>query len=149
MEVKPYNIFISLSYPPDTDTPGYQEEMLSKPTLTKKISESGSVFSAVSVAESIVDGAQNHVYTISTGLDGWFLKQPHSGMTPVNNLFEVTQQIVFASLLRFVGVFYLAYWDFLTFSTHREEEEKESKKKNNGNSTRGSEEKKEENKKKK
>jgi 3-dehydrosphinganine reductase len=144
MEVKPYNIFISLSYPPDTDTPGYQEEMLSKPALTKKISESGSVFSAVSVAESIVDGAENHVYTISTGLDGWFLKQPHSGMTPVNNLFEVTQQIVFASLLRFVGVFYLAYWDILTFSTHREEE---SKKKDTGGSS--AEEKKEEGKKKK
>jgi 3-dehydrosphinganine reductase len=143
MEVKPYNIFISLSYPPDTDTPGYQEEMLSKPALTKKISESGSVFSAVSVAESIVDGAENHVYTISTGLDGWFLKQPHSGMTPVNNLFEVTQQIVFASLLRFVGVFYLAYWDILTFSTHREEE---SKKKDAGGSS--AEEKKKEGKKK-
>jgi 3-dehydrosphinganine reductase len=143
MEVKPYNIFISLSYPPDTDTPGYQEEMLSKPALTKKISESGSVFSAVSVAESIVDGAENHVYTISTGLDGWFLKQPHSGMTPVNNLFEVTQQIVFASLLRLVGVFYLAYWDILTFSTHREEE---SKKKDAGGSS--AEEKKKEGKKK-
>lgn len=44
MEVKPYNIFVSVAYPPDTDTPGYEVEMQTKPELTRKISESGSVF---------------------------------------------------------------------------------------------------------
>lgn len=41
MECKPFNIYISVSYPPDTDTPGYKEEMTTKPDLTKTISESG------------------------------------------------------------------------------------------------------------
>jgi 3-dehydrosphinganine reductase len=30
MELKPYNIYVTLSYPPDTDTPGLKEENLHK-----------------------------------------------------------------------------------------------------------------------
>lgn len=30
MEVKPYNIYVTLSFPPDTDTPGFKEELLTK-----------------------------------------------------------------------------------------------------------------------
>lgn len=30
MEVKPYNIYVTLSFPPDTDTPGFKEENLTK-----------------------------------------------------------------------------------------------------------------------
>lgn len=41
MECKPFNIFVSVSYPPDTDTPGYKVEMTTKPDMTKSISESG------------------------------------------------------------------------------------------------------------
>jgi 3-dehydrosphinganine reductase len=45
MELKPFHIFVSVCYPPDTDTPGYRLEMLSKPAITKLLSESGQVFS--------------------------------------------------------------------------------------------------------
>lgn len=30
MEVKPYNIYVTLSFPPDTDTPGFKEENITK-----------------------------------------------------------------------------------------------------------------------
>lgn len=30
MELKPFNIFVTLSFPPDTDTPGFKEENLTK-----------------------------------------------------------------------------------------------------------------------
>jgi 3-dehydrosphinganine reductase len=30
MEVKPYNIYVTVSYPPDTDTPGFKVENLTK-----------------------------------------------------------------------------------------------------------------------
>ncbi len=54
MELKPYGILISVAFPPDTDTPGYQKEMMTKPEITKKLSESGSVFSAEKVAKDII-----------------------------------------------------------------------------------------------
>lgn len=54
MELRPYKVLVSVAYPPDTDTPGYKVEMESKPFITRKLSESGSVFSAEKVARDIV-----------------------------------------------------------------------------------------------
>lgn len=113
MELKPYNILVSVAYPPDTNTPGYQEEMLSKPLLTKTISETGHVFSASDVANDIVHGSTAGYFGISSGFDGWMLKQAHGGMSPFNSALEVTQQVMMASILRFVASFYVLYWDYL------------------------------------
>ena len=49
------------------------------------ISESGVVFTASTVAEDIVYYSTRGYFGISTGLDGWLLKQLHPGMTPINN----------------------------------------------------------------
>ena len=54
MEVRPYDIFVSVAYPPDTKTPGFDEENLSKPDLTKILLEgSGQLFSASYVAQGM------------------------------------------------------------------------------------------------
>mmetsp|Transcript_64155 Transcript_64155/g.126253 ORF Transcript_64155/g.126253 Transcript_64155/m.126253 type:complete len:339 (-) Transcript_64155:104-1120(-) len=113
MEVKPYNIFVSVSYPPDTDTPGYKEEMLSKPLITRLLSESGQVFSAQQVAQDLVNNSTEGYFAISTGLDGWLLKQLHPGMSPVNHAMEFLQQILFSSFSRFIAAFYVLSWDGL------------------------------------
>lgn len=111
MEVKPYSIYVSVSYPPDTDTPGYQEEMQTKPPLTKKISESGSVFVPQDVAQDLVRYSARGYFGISTGLDGWLLKQVHGGMSPVNNFWEAAQQVLFSGPLRMVAMVYIVMWD--------------------------------------
>lgn len=33
MELKPYNIYVTVSYPPDTDTPGFKEELKDKVSI--------------------------------------------------------------------------------------------------------------------
>lgn len=101
MELKPYHVLVSVCYPPDTDTPGYEKEMLSKPALTKKLSESGSVFKSSDVARDLVTYSGRGYFGISTGLDGWLLKQLHAGMTPANCMWEVVQQILFSSIARY------------------------------------------------
>ena len=111
MEVKPFGIMVSVAYPPDTDTPGYKEEMLTKPDITKKLSESGTVFPATVVASDILNYSSKGYFGISTGLDGWLLKQVHPGMTPCNNIWEVVQGILFSPLCRFIGLFYIIGWD--------------------------------------
>lgn len=113
MEVRPYGITVSVSYPPDTDTPMYKEEMKTKPEITKEISDSSVVMTPQEVARDIVAGVQSHVFSISHGLEGWALKQLHPGMSPLNSLGEVIQQVFFASLLRFVTCFYLVIWEYL------------------------------------
>lgn len=102
-----------MSYPPDTDTPGYKVEMESKPRITQLLSESGSVFPPQHVAADILAGSAAGYFSISTGLDGWILKQLHPGMTPVNHWWEVAQQVLFSSVARFIALFYVTSWDRL------------------------------------
>jgi 3-dehydrosphinganine reductase len=111
MELKPYGIYVSVAYPPDTNTPGYENEMETKPEITKKISESGSVFSSQEVASDIVSSSTAGYFNISTGLDGWMLRQLHPGMSPVNNLFECIQPVLFAPLSRIISIIYVLSWD--------------------------------------
>lgn len=113
MELKPHNIMVSVAYPPDTDTPGYQLEMIDKPFITKALSESGTVFSSEDVAKTIVKYSTLGYFGVSVGLDGWLLKQLHPGMTPLNSSWEVIQQILFAPIARFISIFYLLSWDWL------------------------------------
>ena len=85
--------------------------MLTKPDITKKLSESGSVFSPLVVARDVVHFSGQGYFGISTGLDGWLLKQLHPGMSPVNNVWEVVQGILFAPLCRLISIFYVIAWD--------------------------------------
>lgn len=57
MEVAPYNISVTLSLPPDTDTPGFAIEELSKPLETKLISETSSLVSPEAVAKGLFKDA--------------------------------------------------------------------------------------------
>lgn len=54
MEVKPYNIYVTLSFPPDTDTPGFKVENLSKCEETRIISESSGLATSKEVADGII-----------------------------------------------------------------------------------------------
>ena len=50
LELKPYNIKVSVCCPPDTNTPGFQEEEKTKPEETKLISDSAGLFEPEVVA---------------------------------------------------------------------------------------------------
>jgi 3-dehydrosphinganine reductase len=84
MELRPFGVFVSVSYPPDTDTPGYKVEMETKLDITRLLSESGAVFPSGAVAADIFKYSTMGYFGISNGLDGWILKQAHPGMTPLN-----------------------------------------------------------------
>lgn len=130
MEVKPFGIIVSVAYPPDTKTPGYDHEMLSKPDITKKLSESGDVFSASVVAADIVNYSTKGYFGISTGLDGWLLKQVHPTMSPITNIWEVAQGIFFSPLCKFIALFYIISWDSMCHAKVKKEnkEKKEAEK---------------------
>jgi 3-dehydrosphinganine reductase len=57
MELAPYNVTVTLSLPPDTDTPGFQTEQESKPVETKYISESGGLVQPETVAKKLLNDA--------------------------------------------------------------------------------------------
>lgn len=117
MEVRPYDIYVSVSYPPDTDTPGFKVENEDKPELTKKLSESG-VFHPKDIARDICNYSAKGYFTITHGFDGWLLKCLHPGMSPVNNAWEVTQQLLMSGIARVISVFYILPWDTLIAKEH-------------------------------
>lgn len=57
MELKPHGISVTLSLPPDTDTPGFETENQRKPEETKLLSESGGIFQPEQVASGILHDA--------------------------------------------------------------------------------------------
>jgi short-subunit dehydrogenase len=66
-ELKPYNISCSVLYPPDTDTPGFQQENEIKPPECALISEGAKLLSAQEVAEVFVEGILKKQMAIMPG----------------------------------------------------------------------------------
>lgn len=118
MEVRPFNILVSVAFPPDTNTPGYEVEMQTKPEILRKLSESGSVFSSQQVAKDIHRFSTIGYFNISTGLDGWLLRMLHPGMSPINNVWEAVQPIAFAPIARTISIFYVAMWNAMCLEEH-------------------------------
>lgn len=66
-ELSPYNIKISVLYPPDTDTPGLQIENKTKPPECAIISEAAKLLSPDEVAGFFVEGILKKKFTILRG----------------------------------------------------------------------------------
>ncbi|XP_013886276.1 3-dehydrosphinganine reductase [Austrofundulus limnaeus] len=111
MEVKPYNIYVTMAFPPDTDTPLLAEENKSKPLETKLISETSGVWQPDQVAKILVRDAVQGNFSSSVGPDGYMLSALTCGMSPVTSITEGLQQIVTMGLFRTIALFYLGSFD--------------------------------------
>ena len=105
-ELRPYGIHVSVSYPPDTYTPGYRNEMKMKPEETKKMSESGSVWNPDDVAWDIVKSLWNYKFNIYHGFDGYILSTLSGGCEPPSSFFDELLKCISFPLLRFVWTYY-------------------------------------------
>ncbi|NXA49587.1 KDSR reductase, partial [Nothocercus julius] len=126
IQVKPYNIYITVAYPPDTDTPGFAEESKTKPLETKLISETSSVCQAEQVARVIVKDAIQGNFNSSVGSDGYMLSILTSGMSPVTSITEGLQQVVCMGIFRIFGLFYLGSFDSIVRRCMMQREKSES-----------------------
>jgi 3-dehydrosphinganine reductase len=71
-ELKPKNISVSVLYPPDTDTPGFEEENKTKPQETALLSETAKLLTPQQVAKRYVEGLQKKKMHILVG-DAWWI----------------------------------------------------------------------------
>uniref|UniRef100_A0A8C5CK91 3-ketodihydrosphingosine reductase n=1 Tax=Gadus morhua TaxID=8049 RepID=A0A8C5CK91_GADMO len=111
MEMKPYNIYVTVAYPPDTDTPGFVEENKTKPLETRLISETAAVCQPDQVAKIFVKDTVQGNFNSSVGPDGYMLSALTCGMSPVTSITEGLQQIVTMGLFRTIALFYLCSFD--------------------------------------
>ncbi|MBN1799184.1 MAG: SDR family oxidoreductase [Spirochaetales bacterium] len=73
-ELKPYNIKVSILYPPDTDTPGYEKENQSKPKECKALSESAGLLAPEQISNALITGILKDKYQILPGQAGFIYK---------------------------------------------------------------------------
>ncbi len=77
-ELDGQGIGVSVLCPPDTDTPGLEEENLTKPVETQAISASANVMQPEDVAKALLAGIQKNKFLIIPGVDGkvtWWAKR--------------------------------------------------------------------------
>ncbi len=70
-ELKPYNIHVSVLFPPDTDTPGFAIENQTKPPETAMLSETAKLLTPEQVAEAFIAGLRRRKFEILPGEAGW------------------------------------------------------------------------------
>lgn len=111
MEVKPYNMAVTVSFPPDTDTPGFHSEDETKPEATRLISETAGLHTAEAVAKSIIQSSLTGEYLNLIGLDGFMLGHVSAGMSPCNSKLSLLIQVFLGGVFRLVSVAYLKSFD--------------------------------------
>jgi 3-dehydrosphinganine reductase len=111
MEVKPYNISVTLSFPPDTDTPCLAEENKVKPTETKIIGDTAGVFQPSQVASSLLHDALAGDFFSATGFDGNVSTIMCAGMSPMSSILGLLTQVLSMGILRLVSLGYNCYFN--------------------------------------
>jgi len=66
-ELRPCGVGISILCPPDTDTPGFEEENRNKPPETVAVSEGGGLMQPEEVAEAMIKGMEKGKFFIGPG----------------------------------------------------------------------------------
>lgn len=111
MEVKPYNISVTLCLPPDTDTPGFATEEKTKPMETRLISQSAGLVSPEAVAKQLMEDTLAGNFYSTVGSEGFLLSNLCAGMSPVCSVLDLAIQVTLMGLMRLVGFFYLKSFD--------------------------------------
>ena len=92
-EMKKHNIKVQVLCPPDTDTPGFENENKTKPIETAKISEAAKLLKPETVAAECIKKLGKNQFLIIPGTESkvsWWLKQHFPGL--VNKMIGNTIQ---------------------------------------------------------
>ncbi|MFH4974593.1 hypothetical protein AB6A40_001302 [Gnathostoma spinigerum] len=110
-ELLPYDVGVSVVFPPNTETEGFEEEYRAMPEELREISESGGLVKPEDVAISLLDGIAAGRFNNSVGSTGWFLNTLTSGCVPETSLLQALAQITLIGLFRAAGIVFLSLFN--------------------------------------
>lgn len=113
MEVAKYDISVTVGLPPDTDTPGFENENKRKPLETQMIAGSGGLLQPEEVAGKMLQDALEGNFFSFVGFESFMLTNLCVGASAVEGPFELLYQLVILGPLRLVMSGYLMYFDGL------------------------------------
>ncbi|RID41725.1 hypothetical protein BRARA_J01660, partial [Brassica rapa] len=108
-EVK-FMIDVNLVFPPDTDTPGFEEEQKKRPELTSITAASSGSMKTKEVAKICLDGIKTGKFTVTCHFIGYLLSIATSPMSPQRSFWLAFVEVIFGGLIRFVGLFFQWGW---------------------------------------
>ncbi|XP_078440263.1 3-dehydrosphinganine reductase TSC10B-like isoform X2 [Wolffia australiana] len=109
-EVINNDIHVSLVFPPDTDTPGFQIEKKIRPSISNKLSGDIVPLNADDVAKMTLKGIKAGRFIVHCNFEGLMLAVATTGMAPQRSFFMAFCEVLFIGLLRIVSLCYLRVW---------------------------------------
>ncbi|KAK2646935.1 hypothetical protein Ddye_022130 [Dipteronia dyeriana] len=122
------DIHVSLIFPPDTETPGLEEENKRKPQLTSIIADSSGAMKAEEVAKKTLNGIKSGSFTVPCNFEGLLLSLATSGLSPQRSVLMAFVEVVTAGLLRLAGLCFQWNWYGSIQSWHAQKKSKLSTK---------------------
>ena len=107
MELARDNIYVTIAYPPNTDTPGFIEENKTKPIETQLINEASILLSAEEVARKIILSTRKGSFSCWFGINGFLLECLTSGAQPVTSTLEAVAQCFIINPARLIAIGFL------------------------------------------
>lgn len=118
-EMRPYGIGVSLVFPPDTKTPGFETENMKKPNATRLISEQAGLWESDNVAKIIKSGVENRQFMIGFGTDGYFVNALTCGGAPPGSVLEFWSQCLLMPFLRVYILFLQNHFANIISNEHK------------------------------
>lgn len=110
MELAQHNIWITVVYPPNTNTEGFANELLTMSEETRILSGTAGLLEAETVAKQIWHDANIGKFCCHFGSDGWMLANLCAGMSPEYSFIDLIQQTFLNGVLRVVALFHLKHF---------------------------------------
>ncbi|KAL6960386.1 3-dehydrosphinganine reductase tsc10a [Sarracenia purpurea var. burkii] len=109
-EVIADNIHVSLIFPPDTETPGLEEENKRKPQLTSIIAASSTAMKANDVAKKALNGIKSGSFIVPCNFEGFLLSIATAGLCPQRSYQMAFVEVIAAGILHVAGLCFQWNW---------------------------------------
>ncbi|KAL6634975.1 hypothetical protein ACP70R_027646 [Stipagrostis hirtigluma subsp. patula] len=104
------NIRVSLIFPPDTETPGFEEEHKRRPELTNIIAGSSGGMKADDVAKKALAGIKSGKFIVPCNFEGAMLAVATAGLSPQSSPLMAFLEVIGAGLMRFAALCFQWNW---------------------------------------
>ncbi|XP_020588760.1 3-dehydrosphinganine reductase TSC10A-like [Phalaenopsis equestris] len=109
-EVIADDIYVSLIFPPDTETPGFAQEQGRRPELTNIIAGSSTGMKADDVAKVTLNGIKSGRFIIPCNFEGTMVAIVTSGLSPQSSFTTAFIEVAGASFMRLLALFFQWNW---------------------------------------
>ncbi|PKA52173.1 11-beta-hydroxysteroid dehydrogenase-like 2 [Apostasia shenzhenica] len=119
-EVIADNIYVSLIFPPDTETPGFAQEQERRPEATRLIAGASGGMKADDVAKKSLNGIKSGEFIVPCNFEGAMLAIATAGLSPQSSCVKAFLEVSAASFMRFLALCFQWNWFTIIEKWHAE-----------------------------